>query len=557
MIDSNTAALLDHLEKIVALSEETGFSDDFFEKAKQPLEAAASVLKLTQTQTALFSHFLNQCDDENIQINKIAKSLKCGKIRLLKYLEDFEVLENRKLIKCRRSVNERRNREEMPVYRVPMEVIQSIRKGTAYTPPDYKNIPIEDLFDILGELFEQRTEGELTYEVLLDEIRDLINGNMQLEFCRKIKWYQLDPYAVILLLRFCDLYVNDDDDRVGMHDLNDIYEYRHVFHHIERSLKSGELDLMNDFGLIENVNDDGLGDSEYFCLTDKAKHELLAELNLNKKKVRSKIIIKAESIVPKNLVYNENESRQIKELTSLLQKDNFAVVQKRLAENGMRRGFACLFYGLPGTGKTETAYQIARETGRDIMAVDISETKSKWFGESEKCIKQLFERYRGAVKTSNLAPILLFNEADAVIGKRMEFGNNARAVDQTENAMQNIILQEMENLDGILIATTNLTKNMDKAFERRFLYKVEFSRPTAEACASIWRSILPSLSAGEAGSLASRYDFSGGQIENIARKCTVDKVISGGDISIDKIKLLCDDELLEKDPAGKIGFMAS
>jgi SpoVK/Ycf46/Vps4 family AAA+-type ATPase len=190
------------------------------------------------------------------------------------------------------------------------------------------------------------------------------------------------------------------------------------------------------------------------------------------------------------------------------------------------------------------------------MAVDIAETKSKWFGESEKCIKQLFERYRGAVKTSDFAPILLFNEADAVIGKRMEFGGNARAVDQTENAIQNIILQEMENLDGILIATTNLTKNMDRAFERRFLYKIEITRPSVEVRSSNWRSILPSLSSSDARALASSYDFSGGQIENIARKRTVDSIVSGIDTSVDKLRLLCDEELLEKDTARKIGFMA-
>jgi SpoVK/Ycf46/Vps4 family AAA+-type ATPase len=339
-----------------------------------------------------------------------------------------------------------------------------------------------------------------------------------------------------------------------MHDLENIYESRHGFHTIERFLKSGELELIEEFGLIENVNDDGIGDPEYFHLTNKAKDEFLSELNLNRKKAGNKNMIKAKNIAPKNLIYNNRESRQIKELTSLLREENFSGVQKRLSENGMRKGFACLFYGPPGTGKTETVYQIARTTGRDIMAVDISETKSKWFGESEKCVKQLFERYRGAVKTSDLAPILLFNEADAVIGKRMEFGANARAVDQTENAMQNIILQEMENLDGILIATTNLTKNMDRAFERRFLYKIEFSRPGTEIRAALWQSILPSLSTADARILASLYDFSGGQIENIARKCTVDRIISGSDTSIDKLKLLCDEEGLEKDQAKRIGF---
>jgi SpoVK/Ycf46/Vps4 family AAA+-type ATPase len=115
------------------------------------------------------------------------------------------------------------------------------------------------------------------------------------------------------------------------------------------------------------------------------------------------------------------------------------------------------------------------------MLGEISETKSKWFGESEKRIKAVFDRYHGLVKEKGIAPILLFNEADAVLGKRRELTQSRLGPDQTENAIQNIILQEMENLNGILIATTNMTVNLDKVFERRFLYKIEFDKPDTEA----------------------------------------------------------------------------
>lgn len=90
-----------------------------------------------------------------------------------------------------------------------------------------------------------------------------------------------------------------------------------------------------------------------------------------------------------------------------------------------------------------------------------------WVGESEKNIKGIFDDYKQKVKQSVKAPILLFNEADAIIVKRQVGAE--RAVEKMENSIQNIILQEIEQLDGILIATTNLAENMDKAFERRFL----------------------------------------------------------------------------------------
>ena len=176
-----------------------------------------------------------------------------------------------------------------------------------------------------------------------------------------------------------------------------------------------------------------------------------------------------------------------------------------------------------------------------------------WVGESEKNIKAVFSRYRKLVEESEVAPILLFNEADAIIGKRLE--NVQRSTDKMENAMQNIILEEIERLDGILIATTNLTCNMDKAFERRFLYKIEFECPSTEAKSAIWRSMIADLSDDDAVALATKYDFSGGQIENIARKSVVDKIILGKSLSLDSLCKHCDCELLSKSTnRRRIGF---
>jgi SpoVK/Ycf46/Vps4 family AAA+-type ATPase len=158
------------------------------------------------------------------------------------------------------------------------------------------------------------------------------------------------------------------------------------------------------------------------------------------------------------MFYPDKTASQVAELADLLKEENFALVQKRLSGEGMRTGFAYFFSGWPGTGKTETAYQMARLTGWGIMQIDISDTKSKWFGESEKKIKKIFTQYRSAVKKSAVTPILLFNEADATIGKRQNFGEDRNGPGQTENTIQNIILQEVENLNGILIATTNLSK---------------------------------------------------------------------------------------------------
>lgn len=102
----------------------------------------------------------------------------------------------------------------------------------------------------------------------------------------------------------------------------------------------------------------------------------------------------------------------------------------------------------------------------------------------------------------------------------------------------------MENLEGILIATTNMTKNIDEAFERRFLYKVKFEKPCKMAKMQIWGTIVDNLSEEESIELANTYNFSGGQIENIARKCAIESIINNHKPSINTIHQFCRAETL-------------
>ena len=289
-------------------------------------------------------------------------------------------------------------------------------------------------------------------------------------------------------------------------------------------------------------------------LTPWVVNVMLGELELETATSSTQDIIDHTSITAKQLYYNEKEKVAIDQLAALLQPARFDEVRNELVNQGFRKGFACLFHGAPGTGKTETVLQLARATGRNLMQVNISDIKSMWVGESEKNIKAIFTRYRRLVEESEVAPILLFNEADAIIGKRLE--NVQRSVDKMENSMQNIILEEIEKLDGILIATTNLTCNMDPAFERRFLYKIEFEKPSVQVKSAIWQTMLAGLSDEDAAVLASKYDFSGGQIENIARKSVVSKIITGEDFTLNSLIGHCDTEAMDKYGSNRrrIGF---
>lgn len=113
----------------------------------------------------------------------------------------------------------------------------------------------------------------------------------------------------------------------------------------------------------------------------------------------------------------------------------------------------------------------------------------------------------------------------------------------------------MENLDGILLATTNMTENFDSAFERRFLYKINFKSPSVSVKARIWKSMVDEITETEAERLASEYNFTGGQIENISRKLDVNFVLSGTAAGIDEIESLCKSECIQKkETRQRIGF---
>jgi SpoVK/Ycf46/Vps4 family AAA+-type ATPase len=122
------------------------------------------------------------------------------------------------------------------------------------------------------------------------------------------------------------------------------------------------------------------------------------------------------------------------------------------------------------------------------------------------------------------------------------------------NAMQNILLQELEDFKGILMATTNLTSNLDDAFERRFLFKIRYSKPSMDAKISIWKSKLSFLSGEDAKRLAEEFDFSGGQIENISRKLFLDTVLLGKLYTIEDTIQYCTEEILLDRNKTKIGF---
>ena len=555
-INRNDDTILGHIANIIDLSEKTGITHEFMETASGHLKSVSDYYSITPEQALLFSHFIGQGEDNNISTLDIAESLNCKPIDILIYQKDIDELVKRKLLVKRRKLSGvmKHGRNESSKYYVPVSIMESLKSNTPLVIQEYVNLGIYDLFDILEQLVSKCFDDEISSADFIDEVNYLIDNNLHLTFCQVFKSYRLKESLTSVFIFFCERLINNDDDKIELNQLNDLFENVSEYRYISRTFKDRTNCLFTK-GLVQNTTNERFGDREAFCLTDKAKSELLVELNVDLKNAKlKKDLILADKITAKKMFYNDKTEKSVQELTSLLMPEKNKNITKRLKETGMRTGFACLFYGEPGTGKTETVNMIAKSTGRDIMVVDISQIKSCWFGESEKKIKQIFDKYRVYVEANEVAPILLLNEADAVIGKRKDV--TIGSVAQTENAIQNIILQELENLNGILIATTNLTQNMDKAFERRFLYKVEFSKPAPKIREMLWKEMMPDLADNEARLLSEKFNFSGGQIENIARKGAVNFVLSGNKITVDQIIEYCHDEKLEGQISKPIGFSA-
>ena len=553
MTETNTHTLASALDFIASEIDRSSL-DQFLEGNHQECSYICNTLQITPLQAALFATILEKSGDDLAHTRDMVTTLKVSKIKFLGFKKEIDELAKKRLVVAR----QRRNGSLG--YRVSQSVVQAIQNNSPIEPEKLDGLSTRTIFNRLHNIFADVANGVSSSDIALQEIFDLMNNNPENKFVegtKKLGMHGLQsPEETIMMFYMLHRIVSFNDNQFNIKELSRLFEDPMGLNEfLYESMRNGESSLQAR-GLIEFYCEDGLENRDAFQIPLAIQDELLVDLVAKGIQARVNIpkdeLICHEDIRVKRMFYNELESEQVESLTELLGAEKFAQVQDRLREKGLRSGFCCLFYGPAGTGKTETVMQIAKETGRDIFIVDMSKLKSKWIGDSEKNIRQLFRRYKSIAKESELAPILLFNEADAIFGKRIREESSS---DKMNNAVQNIILQEMETLDGIMIATTNLTENFDSAFERRFLYKILFNAPETGVKAKIWQSMLDELSEDEATRLASDYGFTGGQIENITRKLDVDYILSGRAPSMEKIVSLCNAESIQKaEAARRIGF---
>lgn len=542
--------LVASLNRIYKVVNAAGLCEESVRDLENDIKVVSDHFGICTRASVLFAAILNYTGKQGCDDADLSHYVRCSNIEFFDFHSTIREMEDLGIIIRHDSFSNN--------YFVSREAVKAIERNTAFVPLKRSGLSSDELFTRFHVLFVDFRHDRIDCDRLLEDLLRLIADNQQLLFCRKAAEALSNPCFCDSEKRFflalCHRYVCHGDKSVTIERLlmyTDRFEDDMAVHN---SLCNGRSDLQRS-GLVIFGGEDGFQDTGSLALSGEVKDTFFPEVTLaSEPEVSYRDLTLSSTIKPRELFYDGRVADQMERLSSLLDPVNFKGVQERLSEMGMRKGFAILFSGGAGCGKTAGAYELARRTGRDIYAVDMSELKSKWVGDSEKIVKGVFTTYRRMCRTRAVAPILLFNEADAIFSRRIDSPQDS--VDQMMNAIQNICLDAIENLDGILIATTNLASNFcDEAFARRFIFKVEFSKPEAATRAKIWQSMIGGLSEGDAFTLASRYDFSGGNIENIARKAAVGYVLSGTVAGLKELIGYCEEETLSATRTGRrIGF---
>lgn len=555
------ATILSTMEFLTANAENPSSDDEDSAEAAPTLSASyceeaikylCERLSLPRVQTLLITYLLYHTAKHpriSCDIEDLSNMMRVHPLRMMQMTNDLAQLEDLGYIV--RNYDGPSNHG----WTISREAYDALVKNQAFDP---QSIILTSNLDFLEHVSQYIDDGN-RYDsngLIAENITRLMHRNKHLPLVANLQKMSCDTDKYFMLVMMVTMGI-ERDKCVSPNDMERVFPPRTV-RTILQHLRQGSHPFCKN-GHIEAYNQDGMTQFNMWALTQQAWVDMLGSLEEaqilipDMEDQSSQVLTHYTHITPRQLFFSSKTQEQVDRLTHFLSEEQYANICQALKQRGMPTGFCCLFYGTPGTGKTELVQQLAIATQRDLFQVDLSTLRDKFVGESEKQVKRIFDRYRALVRSCERAPILFFNEADGIFGNRME--NTLHSVDKMENAIQNIILQEMESLEGIMICTTNLTTCLDKAFDRRFLFKLQFDKPTNEARKCIWQSMLEGLNDEQATYLANHFDFSGGQIQNISRKQVINAIFSGTDgIDYEQVKRDCQDETISRNNGRKIGF---
>ena len=540
-MELNKNSIISALEVVFETAKKSKLELAQFDKVRNEIDSINGYFQTQDIESILIAIIINLNNLDYCKVNKMATYVDLTNIKFLTFAHYLIDLHKRSILNSSDSffqINDAYNFESNLLTfisknePIPDTIIKDKKKDFSFH---------EFLADV-DELSDKKDRGILNESHFEHDLIDLL---IKYKGIKLIDYIRENVHGVVNYFLFFDTILDaisscSNDFVTNLQSTVDdcTYRRRETFNYIQSFIEGKT--LLNKLDLIEK-DKNSFSNRHYVRLTQKSV-KMLEEwegIKLDFKEAKNTKLQYPESIKKVKLLYNEDELFSISKIDKVLTNTSLQKIQTNLANKNLPIGITSLLHGDPGTGKTATVYELARKHKRAVYKVDISESKSMWFGESEKLIKKIFSDYKTMIEQEKRCPILLFNEADALIGKRKENASNSTS--STENAIQNILLEELENFKGILFATTNLLTNLDSAFERRFLFKVKFAKPSLSNAAKIWKLKLPILTNSQAKKLATDFPFSGGEMDNIARKCIMDDVM-GNSVGFETIVNYCKTE---------------
>jgi ATP-dependent Clp protease ATP-binding subunit ClpA len=546
--------LLVAIRTAVSESAEKPFTDELVKSLKKPVAPLAKFFDV-HTDEAIVLSFIFEQSLRNEDTNREELMQQFGKdITAMADLENIVQKLGEKRLIILRGVN-RRFRNHFKALAAAPKALMAMSEGNA----DFLEIrKLEDFPAVIMEvndLIIQRIAENISTETLTQDVQKLLEINNHLP---EVQWVlsrkDLSDIHRLIFLNVCVEHLNGEEDVELEKMIREVTDSHHLRLQCKQELRDEKSPLFANNYIL--YTEPMFGPASSVQLSESVLEKLFNQTRENKQKLfqpRTGTFLPCESIPEEKLFYNAKEKKQIDSLARVLLQDQYAAITQKMKAQHLKPGFTVLMYGQPGTGKTSTVKTLARKTGRHVFLVDIPKIVSKWVGDSEKNISRIFEEYRKASEKFDKAPILLFNEADAILGTRTRVDTS---VDKMRNTMQNILLQEMEDFEGILVATTNLVGQLDEAFDRRFLYKLEFHKPEESVQLQILQEVFPHIGPKTLARISREFSLTGGQISNIRKKLLVGELLEEIEDLDAAIFERCEEEcsLRKGNKTGGIGF---
>jgi len=378
----------------------------------------------------------------------------------------------------------------------------------------------------------------------LDRLWDVVNTLDESNLLRRLMAsYQIEKFdfCFLMLAYFYNRYFHTSSDVCQI--LNWISctheEHRELYENLDDKsilMKRGDIKLADEDEFNQLVSFSGKLTYDLSVLAKEKKDNKLLDMILTRNKGAITLVNPSQGI--DSLILPEEEYNAIDIIVRRLKNPQEYDLSKwdlmrpsLTSETDSLNSCIILLHGYPGTGKTHTAGVIANELGRKLVKIESTNLRNCYYGNTEKNIRQLFITMRTIVAEVSPAPVFLLNEADQIVHKRQGIFDGS--VTATENAVQNIFLEEMETFPGILIFTTNLMSNLDEAMLRRFHIKLELKKPDIYCSEKLWRLHLPSTIPGaddiSCSELALKYAFTGGQIRIVVQNACYYAMLRGKD----------------------------